>query len=384
MPWRLLRRLEEIQAHQQEAFDQCEEHLARIEEFQGQLERRLDSIGVVEGRLDVLEQSSASRLDQAEETLRRLQSLLEELKSKKLTALELRQDEVESGVGTHGREIGRIRDVVFPAAESRWDALFERLFFEVEEVASLVERSLAGEALPVPAETPKERDLNQALCEVQQELMESLRGSEDEIAHRMEANLPLLKDRAPILDLGCGRGEWLGLLRERGIRAEGIESDTALVASARRRGFSLRSGDVLAELEKIEDESFGAVTAFHLLEHISPNRVLSLLKEVWRVLKPGGRFMIECPDPENLRVGASLFWLDPTHLRPLHLKTLELYSRSSGFVVLETGRRHPFPPEQQFAQGASQGDEALGRLEARLDALLNGPRDFYLLLGRES
>lgn len=386
VPWRLLRRIEELESGFGERLDRCEKRLDALEDHLGRIESR--SIAAVERRLDILEQSSAShlnqsasRLDQAEESLRRFQSLLEELKKERLARIELRLDAAETDLGGQGGELERLRDGLFPAAEARWEALFERLYFEVEELSSLLERRLAAEPLPVPEDSPEEREISSSLQAVQKELVESFRGSEEEIAHRLDVNLDLLEGCEPVLDLGCGRGEWLQLLRERGIRAEGIESDPALVAAARRRGLVIREGDVLDELESVEDLSCGAVSAFHLLEHLPQGKIISLLKETRRVLRPGGRLMIECPDPENLRVGASLFWLDPTHLRPLHLETLKLYARSCGLEILDEGRRHPFPPEQHFCEGDGEGK--LLRLETRLDALLNGPRDFYLLLGKQ-
>ncbi len=380
-PWRLLRRIEELEAGFGERLDRSEKRLDALEDHLGRIERRLDSIAATEHRLDVLEKGVGPRLDQLEEALRRLQSLLEELQAERLARVELRLDSAETDLGSQGGELGRLRDGLFPAAEARWEALFERLYFEVEELSSLLERRLAAEPLPLPEDSPEERGISSSLQAVQKELVESFRGSEEEIAHRLDVNLDLLEGCEPVLDLGCGRGEWLLLLRERGIRAEGIESDPALVVSARRRGLVVREGDVLDELESVEDLSFGAVSAFHLLEHLPQGKIIALLKEARRVLKTGGRLVIECPDPENLRVGASLFWLDPTHLRPLHLETLKLYARSCGLEILDEGRRHPFPPEQHFCEGDGEGK--LLRLETRLDALLNGPRDFYLLLGKQ-
>ena len=94
--------------------------------------------------------------------------------------------------------------------------------------------------------------------------------------------------------------------------------------------------------------------------------------------------MAECPNPHNLRVGASLFWQDPTHVRPLLPETLALFLKASGFAVRSIDLLHPFPDEQRLSsiEGAEPGresDRRLDRLEERLDELLNGPRDFRVV-----
>jgi O-antigen chain-terminating methyltransferase len=189
-----------------------------------------------------------------------------------------------------------------------------------------------------------------------------------------------------VLDLGCGRGELLLLLRETGVAASGVEGDPALAAAAGRRGLEVRCGDVLEVVRSLPDGSRGAVTALHLLEHLPPATLLALLAELRRVLRPGGLLVAECPNPGTLRVGANEFWRDPTHLRPLPSETLALFLRASGFEVDGLELLHPFPVEQQLSSATVGGDDAgdgplarrLQLLEARLDDLLNGPRDYVL------
>ena len=191
----------------------------------------------------------------------------------------------------------------------------------------------------------------------------------------------------PVLDLGCGRGELLLMLREAGVAATGVEGDPALVEAAKRRGLTVLEGDVLEVLRDQESESWGAVTAIHFLEHLGPSMLAQVLSEIRRVLQPGGLVLAECPNPHSLRVGASLFWLDPTHQRPLLPETLELFLESAGLAIEGREMLHPFPTEQMLADGGhgegggTDGDLAnlsqrVDRLGSRLDELLNGPRDF--------
>ena len=345
------------------------------------LQRRIEDN---HGRLASVE----SRLDEIEGAIRTLQQELFDVRDRRLQSVEKRSDSLEGALRDASRETGRLRDEVFPASVARSEALLERLAEELEEVASLTERSLRGEPLPVSgAGTLDEGRLSDALAEVQPLLLESFRGSEDEIRHRMDRYLPDLRPRGPVLDLGCGRGELLLLLREAGVEATGVEGDLALAEAARRRGLEIVEGDVLEALNNQEPDSLGAVTAIHLFEHLTPAHLISVLAEIRRVLRPGGLLIAECPNPHSLRVGASLYWQDPTHQRPLLPETLELMLRAAGFVLDRRELMHPFPADQLLADdeggtGAvtdpeiSMLAERVDRLRDRLDEILHGPRDF--------
>jgi SAM-dependent methyltransferase len=337
-------------------------------------------------------QRRTAEVQRAEEHLsvaiQTVQSELAELRERRLEPVEKRIDALEGAVRGLSDEIGRLRDEVFPASVARSDALLERLAEELEEVASLTERVLRGEPLPVAGAAPiDEGRLAAALAEVQPLLLESFRGAEEEIRHRLDRYLPELKSRPPILDLGCGRGELLLLLREAGVAATGVEGEPALAGAARRRGLEVVEGDVLDVLRAQEAATWGAVTAVHLLEHLPPAALAAVLAEIRRVLRPGGLLIAECPNPHTLRVGAALFWQDPTHHRPLLPETLELFVRAAGFTLERRELLHPFPADQLLADddggtgAVTDADltilsERVDRLRRRLDEILHGPRDF--------
>jgi SAM-dependent methyltransferase len=352
------------------------------------LKRRVDLQGAdlteALARVDRAEQ----RLDTLEEGLRLAQTEIADLRDHRFPEAEIRLDDAEGAVTALTSETTRLRDAVVPAMVGRSDALLERLAAELDELGSLVERMLRREPLPIPgASSLDESELASALASVQPALLETFRGPESEIRHRLDHYLEALKANPPVLDLGCGRGELLLMLREAGVAAVGVEGDAAVAQTARRRGLEVVEADVLEGLRACEGDSRGAVTAIHLFEHLDPPALLAVLTEVRRVLRPGGVLIAESPNPHSLRVGAALFWADPTHRRPLLPETVELYAKTAGLTIDRCELLHPFPDDQLFADEAEvehpEADPALaaleariGRLSRRLDELVNGPRDF--------
>jgi len=366
---------------------------------EGQAEAIADLAARLDGAADRF-LSVERRLDTAEEAIRGLQRELEALRDDRLVRVDRRFDgieaslrETQSALAEVGATAARVRDELVPAVVDRGNLLIDRLAGELDELASLVERMLLDEPLPVPAGGEAEREIAAALREVQPRLLEAFRGDEAEIRHRLDRHLPTLRDAAPVVDLGCGRGELLLLLREAGIAATGVDADPALVQAARRRGLEVAEGDALDALRALPAGSVGAVTAIHLLEHLGADALLRLLGEVRRVLRPGGMLLAECPNPHTLRVGSGEFWIDPTHHRPLPPETLRLLATASGLAVDRVEYLHPFPAEQRLAEaapgragatapGVTALSDRIDRLTGRLDELLNGPRDFVLIARR--
>ena len=164
------------------------------------------------------------------------------------------------------------------------------------------------------------------------------RGSREIIKDRLRAYArftePLLQLARPpaALDLGCGRGEWLELLGESGFDAAGVDLDEGMLAACRERGLAASHGDAMAALRARPDASLALVSAFHLVEHLPFDLVQELIAEALRVLHPGGLLIMETPNPENLTVGATSFYLDPSHLHPLPPGLLGFAAEHAGFA----------------------------------------------------
>ncbi|GGY54937.1 class I SAM-dependent methyltransferase [Pseudoduganella albidiflava] len=163
------------------------------------------------------------------------------------------------------------------------------------------------------------------------------RGSREVITGRLRAYLPFLEPLAALptraaLDLGCGRGEWLELTGTLGFNARGIDLDDGMLSACRERGLNVATGDALAVLRACPDDSVALVSAFHLVEHLPWDMVRDMLREALRVLVPGGLLILETPNPENLSVGASSFYLDPSHLHPIPPALLDFATGFTGFA----------------------------------------------------
>ena len=204
-------------------------------------------------------------------------------------------------------------------------------------------------------------------------LEDRFRGKRDEIKERFRVYLPYINELTPVVDLGCGRGEWLELLREAAIEAHGVDTNLIQIDQCRARGLNVSEEDFLAHLQSLNDASVGAVTGFHIVEHVSLKTLVTLLNETLRVLRPGGVVIFETPNPENVLVGSNYFYMDPTHRHPLPSELLEFLLESRGFQAIEILNLHPW--ESAMIAGESE-------VTQRFNAYFYGPMD-YAIVGRK-
>jgi len=170
------------------------------------------------------------------------------------------------------------------------------------------------------------------------------RGSRQSIKERQRAYLPFIRPLAEIysgvqtLDLGCGRGEWLELLVEAGFDARGVDLDDGMLAECRARGLNVQTQDALTALKSLPDASQAIVSGFQFAEHIPFGVLQAVVQEAFRVLKPAGLLILETPNPENVVVGTTNFYLDPTHEKPLPPLLIEFLPEYYGFYRVKTLR----------------------------------------------
>lgn len=163
------------------------------------------------------------------------------------------------------------------------------------------------------------------------------RGSRQDIKQRLQVYLPFVfpivqaHPAALCLDLGCGRGEWLELLADHGIQAQGVDLDAGMLRAAQAGGLQVSQGDAIGALKKLPDGCASVISAFHLVEHLQFEELQVLVEHARRVLMSDGVLILETPNPDNLQVATSNFHLDPSHIKPLPSLLLAFLVEQTGF-----------------------------------------------------
>jgi len=282
------------------------------------------------------------------------------------------------------KEQGRLSETVATVADqvTRVDTLAAGL--------AAIQRSLAAvTAVSAPAgqpgATPKsdvepvtEVPLDRLAAEtVYAAIEDRFRGSPEAIREQQSNYLDLIKKlpgSKPVVDLGCGRGEFLSLLAESDIAGVGVDLSSAFVAECQEQGLNVTEQDLLAFLGSQKDKSLRGVVSFQVLEHLPFPVLLRTYAEAFRVLVPGGLFLNETPNGANLAVGGSTFWLDHTHVRPLHPELLSHFAKFYGYTDIRVDLVSK--PEVSWKLGPDASGEAVG------DAVL-GLQE-YVLAGQDA
>jgi SAM-dependent methyltransferase len=216
------------------------------------------------------------------------------------------------------------------------------------------------------------------------ELNNSFRGSEESVRERQSRYVDRYRGRSAVVDLGCGRGEFLELLRDAGVDATGIDLDRSMVEHCRRKGLRVERRDALEYLASEADASVDGVFAAQVIEHLPATDLVRLIRQCHRVLMPGGILALESVNPEALITFAE-FYIDPTHVRPYHPQAVQWLLEHEGFAEVEVELSVETDPAFLLPPLAAAGVEAPDFDDARerLNALLFGRRA-YAVVGRAS
>ncbi|WP_186002814.1 methyltransferase domain-containing protein [Mycobacterium sp. KBS0706] len=326
---------------------------------QSDLAGRIDAVAAIavsgKDRLDQVEAvavDSRDRLDQVEAVAATISNSKDRLDQTEAAAAELRET-----VSSLAAQLSEHRNV---------DPELHRLQAEMVELRgrlhshwrSITDQKLrlelllteARKRLPAPFDaTQTETIANEAshlLDAFYVSFEDRYRGTRDDIKNRQKIYVPYARKAAEatggeLIDIGCGRGEWLELLGENGLAASGIDLNRVMVEECHARGLKATLGDALEVLRSLPERSLGAVTGFHIIEHLPFDVLVTLFDEVLRVLKPGGMVIFETPNPANLQVAAERFYMDPTHLNPLPSDLISFIATARGFSGVEVLDLHP-------------------------------------------
>jgi SAM-dependent methyltransferase len=353
-------------------------------------------------RIDQASQMHAGILGWTSSVVPELSDCLKELGEQhgtRLTQADSERAELRDGVSNLGNDLGALRanfselECSATASNSQLETVLRGMEEKIAHLSSrlsLQERKIASTASQGSTEkaTAEKRDLEAvepsvpggALDGFYMVFEDHFRGSREDILGRLEAYLPLVKECLSgvekdglVLDIGCGRGEWLELLSSQGVKALGIDNNAGFLVQCEQLDLEGVESDALQYLTSLPDASVSILSGFHIIEHLQFDVLMLLVDEVHRVLQPGGMVIFETPNPKNLIVGACNFYADPTHVRQIFPDLIEFVLQSRGYVGVELKYLNPHPPAQQL------NSEEAPLLAAQLNGMLSCARDFAVI-----
>lgn len=360
-------------SHAEAAEREAKGDTARLrDEVRAALAAEASARGALTGRLE----AEVGRLASASEEAARRQSARDEDLANRLAAVERSSDEIRGPIRDEASRLSasladalRRLDATDAAAASLREEL-RLLRLEIAALRSAAPRTArpepraeVGVVVPADPTDPLEAGLYA-------EFERRFRGSEDEIRSRQRADVALFRGvPGPVVDLGCGRGEFLEVLREAGITGAGCDSNPVMAARAKEKGLEVEHADLFGFLGEKADASLGGVTAYQVVEHLPPAALARLVALAAVKLAPGGRLLLETVNPESV-YAMKWFWMDLTHVRPVPGPSLAQLLSVSGFRDVDVLFRSPVP-----AADAIPADAAARPDLSPVARLLFGPQD---------
>jgi O-antigen chain-terminating methyltransferase len=286
--------------------------------------------------------------------------------------------EVQSRVDALEQLQGRV--AALELVQARVDAL-EQLQGRVDALVPKVEyaHEVAREAATIVQREKRDAANATALDPLYARFEDEFRGTRESVTERLMPYLDMIVSvqaavpQMPVVDLGCGRGEWLALLRKKDVRAFGVDTNRVFVDDCHAQGLEVVLNDAIEVLSGLPDASVGAITAMHLVEHLPFDAMIRLFDQAYRVLRSGGVMILETPNPENLQVASHWFYLDPTHRNPLPPEALKWLVQARGFSHAEIARQTigrtvgEIPPVPDDVPGSASINAALAHYAAAPD-----------------
>jgi len=302
-------------------------------------------------------------LDALEDIRKEIGKLRDDLKHD-LAAVQLDVRDADEALAT---EVARVRELI-PVSAKRNDALIAALDQKIETAAARL-RDLTN-----PVLTTEKQQLTTDF--IYRRLEDSLRGPVD-----VEEYVRRSLDSQPVLDIGCGRGEFLIACKAAGIDAKGFDVNERSVADLQKQGLDVTLSGIPQCFEGIKHGSIGAVLAMHVVEHLPVDHLFALFAQSARVLRPGGLLMIETPNAESIGMTGSDFWRDPTHIAPRHAAALTLLAREHGFTIDEVRAVHPLPEGSEIPYNSSDS-ESVRQIAEIMNERVLAPQDLRMILKR--
>ncbi len=259
--------------------------------------------------------------------------------------------------------------------------LLMKTYVQLREQMQRLLSTLEEQKLPTPAEI---RSVAGPLEDIPYAGFENRhRGSEQDVKTQQAIYLPFFQTDRTVLDLGCGRGEFLDLLSQNGIPAKGIDLNQQMITTCRERGLECRSGDILETLASYPDGSLGGIFSSQVVEHLRPDYLRRTIDLAFSKLAPSGHIVLETLNPTSVFALVHVYFLDITHQQPIHPRALEFLLESAGFQEVEIRYSSTLDDEVlQALPPESEGSALLNRNLDKLNQLLFSPVN-YAAIGRK-
>jgi 2-polyprenyl-3-methyl-5-hydroxy-6-metoxy-1,4-benzoquinol methylase len=279
--------------------------------------------------------------------VRRCESVTDQIERhlEALLARERRNDAAVAALAAQHEELRASLSVVQQAAHGLRRAIEQLESNPRSQIPNPKSQTAPGSRIPDPGASSQFDDLD---SHKYVGFEDQFRGSQEEIRKRVEEYLPIFAKASDVLDVGCGRGEFLELLREHGIRARGIDVNAAMVEVCRGKGLDAEAGDALTYLRGLPDGSLGGLFAAQVVEHLEPRYLAQLLDAAFEKLRPGAPIVLETINPACWFAFFESYIRDLTHVRPVHPDTLKYLLIATGFQHVDIKYRAPYPQSEKL------------------------------------
>jgi O-antigen chain-terminating methyltransferase len=285
--------------------------------------------------------------------------------------------ETEAGHDRLRAEVEANHEVLRAEAADESDRMRDRAAASERRLATLEQRIVELEAGQVGSSLPT--------GPMEYAAFEDRYRPEAQVRERQAIYRDALAKRRRVVDLGCGRGELLDLLRELDVPAYGVDVDPDFVAHARGKGLEIVQQEAVAHLEELEKGAVDTLVASHVIEHLPPTSFFRLIELAAEKLADDALVIFETPNPTSLLAGSVNFYRDPTHVHPIHPDTLVFLCERAGFTNVDVLPLVPVPDDQRLPQPAPGEGELTEHVDAvvgLLNELLYGHLDYALLARR--
>jgi len=268
------------------------------------------------------------------------------------------------------------------AAEYQDVKILMKKFLLLKEKLTGLYTTLEEKKIPSP---PQVREILEPLEDWRYTGFENrFRGTEEEVKKQQGIYIPYFKNGGKVLDLGCGRGEFMELLKENGIEAEGVDINGQMVDICRDKGLNCTKGDILEKLAAFEDGTLGGVFSSQVIEHLPPSYLTRMIELAFFKLGSSGCIVLETINPTSVFSLVQIYFLDISHQKPIHPQMLKFLLENAGFEEVEIKYSHPLELERlQNLPGADEMSSLLNQNIDNLNKLLYAPPN-YAAIGKKT